>query len=339
MRVDQTEFLLIQELYNKSRNKVRSSELGDWINIIKLTGDASTRKYYRIFTSEESFVVCLDSPLKDGEREYSFLTVQKYFEQNGIRVPKIHDKDSRKGYILEEDLGDLTLLRHLASVESTEKELDYYKKSVDQLLKLHSIPNIDKDLFNLAFDYKKLKDEMDFTFKYFINMFLVQKNIAPEIIQGFNEICQSIAKEKMVITHRDYHSRNIMIKNDELIVIDFQDARMGVPQYDLASLLEDCYYQISDYNKEQLRKYYWDNMDKDLINQKDYAEFNQIYIDVAIQRVFKAIGSFSYIYHTRNDHRYLKYIGSAMENLRILFFKNNKYTKLRTKLFELYYGS
>jgi aminoglycoside/choline kinase family phosphotransferase len=339
MRVDQTEFLLIQELYNKSRKKIKDDQLGDWINISKLTGDASTRKYYRIHTSENSFVVCLDSPLRPEQENYTFLVVQKYFEQHQIRVPKIYDKDTSKGYILEEDLGDITLLRHLSTIDGFETELNLYKKSIDQIVKLHSISSIDSKTFNLSFDYNKLKEEIDFSLKFFINIFLNKKNIPAKISAGFDEICLSIAKEKMVITHRDFHSRNIMIKDEKLILIDFQDARMGAPQYDLASLLEDCYYRVNGENKDKLRRYYWDQMDKDVVGSESFEDFNRVYVDVAIQRVFKAIGSFSYIYHTRNDYRYLKYIGFAMENLRLLLLQSKKYDELRKKLFELYYAS
>jgi hypothetical protein len=123
-----------------------------------------------------------------------------------------------------------------------------------------------------------------------------------------------------------------MIKDNEKIIIDFQDARMGIPQYDLVSLLEDCYYKVNGENKVKLIKYYYENLPESVHGQKDFSHFMELYCDMLVQRVFKALGSFAYIYKTRKDERYLKYIGFGMEKLRTTFLKHKKYDKIRKKL-------
>ena len=143
----------------------------------------------------------------------------------------------------------------------------------------------------------------------------------------------------MVITHRDFHSRNIMVQGDQFIFIDFQDARWGIPQYDLVSLLEDCYYELDDKNRETLKRYYYDNLDPAIHGQKNFQEFLCLYEDMTIQRVFKAVGSFCYIYNWRKDERYLKYIGFAMEKIRKVMMDNPKYIDLKKKLFQHYYAN
>jgi aminoglycoside/choline kinase family phosphotransferase len=343
MKPEQAERFFIEELFNKTQDKniLQSEKLEE---VDKLTGDASTRRYYRIFTDKDSYVVCLDNPFNDNLENHPFMGVQQFLEKNKVRVPQILDHNLSKGYLLEEDLGDTTLLQHLAEIKSSKDEFDIYKIIIDQLLELHRIPAsgvVNKNLFQLQFDYTKYMDETKFTFKYFFNFFnkCQDEQLILELEQLLEPVMKRLASQKMVITHRDFHSRNIMVKKDKFIFIDFQDARWGIPQYDLVSLLEDCYYDISEENRTKLKRYYFDNLDMSIHGQKSYEEFEALYQDMTIQRVFKAVGSFCYIYNWRKDDRYLKYIGFAMEKLRRVMMDNPRYSELKTKLFQNYYAN
>lgn len=130
-----------------------------------------------------------------------------------------------------------------------------------------------------------------------------------------------------------------MVKDGELVVIDFQDARLGIPQYDLASLLEDCYYDLTPQNREALLQLYFEKLPPEAHGQGDFARFKSLYDDMLMQRVFKAVGSFAYIYHFRKDHRYLKYIGFAMEKIKNVLLDREDLAGLKKKLFGLYYAS
>lgn len=341
MKPEVSERLLIESLFNSSVEKLGTSST-NLQNIERLTGDASTRRYYRLFTDKYSFVVCLDNP--SATEKNSFIDVQNFLIKHGIRVPKIHDMNLYKGYILEEDLGDVTLLQNLSQIADLDEEFRVYKNIIDSLLEIHRISaDIIKqeEVLSLKFDNEKLMDEIQFTLKYFLEKFLniTDTEIHNQVFESFKPICLNLAKQKMVFTHRDFHSRNIMVLDDEYIIIDFQDARWGIPQYDLVSMLEDCYYDIDKKNKQKLIKYYYENLASDLHGQGDFENFMSLYNDMAIQRVFKAIGSFSYIYETRKDVRYIKYIGFAMEKLKIIFFEDEKYSTLRQILFKYYYES
>jgi aminoglycoside/choline kinase family phosphotransferase len=194
----------------------------------------------------------------------------------------------------------------------------------------------------LAFDTEKLYQEMEFTKKYFLKMLMgldVQSSSIETLYKKLYDVCFEISNEPRVLVHRDYHSRNLMIKNGEQIVIDFQDARMGTPLYDLVSLLEDCYYQLEAENKDKLIKYYYNTYFKTIDSQKSYEQFIRLYDLMAIQRVYKAIGSFAYIYADRKDIRYLKYIGYAFEKVRNIMFKYDEFVKERKILAGLYYAN
>lgn len=343
MKPEQAERFFIEELFNKTQEKeiLKDHKLEE---VDKLTGDASTRRYYRIFTNRNSYVVCLDNAFDDEAEKHPFMSVQQFLADNKVKVPNILDHNLSRGYSLQEDLGNETLLLRLSTLTSTEEEFKIYKTIVDQLLELHRIPkNLVKNpnLFQLKFDYQKYMDETRFTFKYFMNFF--NKNLDEGLITDleslFSPIMNRLAEQRMVITHRDFHSRNIMVKDDKYIFIDFQDARWGIPQYDLVSLLEDCYYNINEENRAKLKRYYYDNLDPEIHGQKSYEQFLELYDDMLIQRVFKAVGSFCYIYNWRKDDRYLKYIGFAMEKIRRVMMDNPKYSDIKKKLFQHYYAN
>jgi len=158
-------------------------------------------------------------------------------------------------------------------------------------------------------------------------------------VNQFDQICAELASLSRVLCHRDYHSRNIMIKDSDPVIIDFQDARFGIRQYDLVSLLEDCYYELFDENVDKLKKYYWENTKKSGDIQSSFEKFCYYYDLMAIQRTFKAIGSFSYIYHQRKDKRYLKYISHSMEKLKRFLLKYEKFHHLKQQIFEIYYAN
>ncbi len=336
-----TEKILVDSLFQNSISAGRIEAFKNW-EIHRLTGDASSRRYYRVDCEKKQFVVCLQQPLEGGGRD-NFVDMQRILSSENIRVPHIYDVDLERGYLLEEDLGDQTLLNFLSKLRSPREELEAYEKALQELIKIHGIKkeSYPEGCFSsLYFDKEKLMSEVAFTVKQLIEGLFNQalSEEKKKILETtFENICQTLASQKMVVTHRDYHSRNIMIKDSDFVVIDFQDARMGIPQYDLVSLLEDCYYKISRQNKHKLKKTYWDEFLKEKCYQSSFEEFSILYDKMAIQRIFKALGSFAYIYRLRGDIRYLKYIGYAFEKLRDILFRYKEYNELRVVLSEIYY--
>ncbi len=339
MKPERAESLLVENLFLSSRKKKKiPDEKIKFIN--KLSGDASTRRYYRLETNSTSYVVCLDNPSKEENEKYPFYSVHQFLQKNLIRVPHILDLDLSNGYLLEEDLGDQTLLNHLGQTTTLQEEYDIYKKCLDILITLQSKASGYKkyDFSKLAFDNEKYMYEFEFTIDYFIKRQLkakVKKKEKLFLLSSFAKISEELSSYPMVSTHRDFHSRNVMVKDDEYILIDFQDARLGIPQYDLVSLLDDCYYALDPKNKDRLVKYYWENSQID--GQKDFKTFLRLYDLMKIQRVFKAIGSFSYIFHHRRDKRYLRHIGHAMEMLKSTMQKHPDLNELKQLLFKIYY--
>jgi aminoglycoside/choline kinase family phosphotransferase len=307
------------------------------MNLNLLAGDASSRKYYRLTCNNNQYITCIDNT-QDAGINKNFLEKQKYLKEQGIHVPAIiFHLDN---ILVQEDLGDETLLQKLSIIDSLEEEKKIYQDVVDNLVELHNI-KIDsaQDVVTLFFDQEKLMQEIQMTTQYFLRFFLKSSESDIQAVEKyFDEIVSQIVSKKNVFTHRDFHSRNILFKNNQFVMIDFQDARWGIPQYDLASLLHDCYYNLDSENTEYLINYYYTKRKNYLSDYKDYSEFRYFYDLMAIQRVFKAIGSFAYIYQTRGDIRYIKYIGQSMEKLKILLYREN-FIDLRKVLFKNFYAN
>ena len=159
MKPEETERLFIESLFKASGLSIKKPE------VEKLTGDASTRRYFRLTLEEKTYVVCLDDPITNNER-YTFDTVQEIFNNNKIRVPEIHYLKKEKGFIVEEDLGNLTLLESLGQAKNESEILNLYYPVIDELVKIHKIDYEEypeAPFSKLRFDQSKLHDETRIT--------------------------------------------------------------------------------------------------------------------------------------------------------------------------------
>ncbi len=287
--------------------------------VYQLAGDASNRRYYRVMAQNQSWVLMRWEPF-DPEK-YPFLSVLNHFAQHKVRVPEVVAMDSKLGLMLLEDLGDLTLERKFWESQNQESSTVFYKQAIDELIKIHfhasKVPN-DCIAFKVQFDVEKFLWEMKYGQDNLLSgvcKFQFSEKANAELSKVFAQICERLHQEPKFIAHRDYHSRNLMIKYDEMRVIDFQDARMGPIQYDLVSLFRDSYVNLNDEMADLLLEDYLAKA-KDFLPKKfSRTQFDRIYELQTVQRCFKACGSFSSFYHQRQDTRYLKYISHTLRRV------------------------
>jgi aminoglycoside/choline kinase family phosphotransferase len=310
------------------------------LRVRKLAGDASLRRYYRVWEGHESWVLMLTDSFDAAT--YDFLLVRDYLEKSGVPVPGLVAADGATGSILLEDLSDRTMLHRLGELKGNEKEL--FEEALSLLHAFHSktaapagkapVPG-----FKLAFDEEKLMWEVDFALEHLFGSYLKRQIPEKEFAamrESFVDICRRLAAEPRVFTHRDYHSRNIMIPpRGGMVCIDFQDARMGLRAYDLASILRDSYYQLAEDTVYGLVDYYLKLASRE--EKIDRAHFVQMFDLMSIQRNFKAIGSFTSFYGKRNDAMYIRFVGNTFENIRRNLGKFPEYSRLRELLFHYYY--
>ncbi len=321
-------------------------------SVAKLPGDASTRRYFRIESENRRMILMRTDPFPNEGMSLPFLVQQKHLQSSGIDVPQIIDLDPTLGFILLEDLGDITLLRHLQDVVSRELEREIYERVIDSLIDLQvqaspsAHPDSKNPAFSLRFDHEKLMWEMEFMIEHFYQGYLA-RTLAPEDLalmrSQLSQICDHLASISTVFTHRDFHSRNVMVtptsvpNSPRFVMIDFQDGRMGPPQYDLASLLKDSYYQLEEVQIQRLLDYYVTRFEALTGTKMDRDAFMMGFDLMSVQRNLKAIGSFASFLQKRGNPGYLKYIGNTFENVRRTLLKYPQYSKLREVLFHYYY--
>lgn len=309
-------------LQNESYFQFLTSALqSDNIEVFPLAGDASARKYFRVVKEQTSWVLMQWEPFKD-DGNYPFLSVLNHFKKNGVHVPDVIAKAPDLGYVLLEDLGDLTLERKFWENNNQELSYPFYQQAIDELVKIHYACTEDRSpctAFNIMFDTEKLLWELNYAKTHLLEgvcgiKFSDKAKI--DLEKNFVGICETLHHEPKFIAHRDYHSRNTMIKFGKMRVIDFQDARMGPIQYDLVSLLRDSYVNLDDEIAEKLIDYYLQSRMAYNLPKISQENFFDIYELQTIQRCFKACGSFASFFMARQDKRYLKYISKTLQTVR-----------------------
>lgn len=308
--------------------------------VSQLAGDASSRKYYRVVHGDQSYVLMEWEPFQNNV-EYPFLSVLEHFKKFNIGVPNFIAKSPDEGLVLLEDLGDLTLERKFWENQNQDLVLPYYQMALDELIKIHypaSQKKTNCTAFKIQFDEEKFLWELNYAQKYLLEGVCglkLEAHEKNELQDTFTEISKTLHSEKKYISHRDYHSRNLMIKLGGIRVIDFQDARLGPIQYDLVSLLKDSYVNLDTLNSEKLIEYYLNEREKFEDPIKNRKHFDYIYEVQSVQRCFKACGSFASFLVMRNDTRYLKYISDTLMRVKNSIDKLGEFRPL-LKILEKY---
>jgi len=294
------------------------------LECLLLKGDASDRNYYRatylLKTSSNRLRSIVIMQLARLETEPDFNCMQKFLKKMDIPVPDILRFDAERGLLFLMDCGDT----HLADkIKAEPKKIVYwYQKAIEIIVAFHTraTENLTSDCpaKNLFFDEEKLMWEMDFMLEHYVQGILKnalsfdEKNKTREAL---GTLCKALSDQNRVFTHRDYHSRNIMIHNGKLRVIDFQDARMGPCQYDLVSLLKDSYIVIEESVRKELLEYYIERMQRHGREIKR-EQFYQIFDWMSVQRNLKAIGTFAYQSKILGNDRYLQYVEPTLEYIK-----------------------
>jgi aminoglycoside/choline kinase family phosphotransferase len=286
------------------------------LEIAPLSGDASTRRYFRVAQGQKSRVLALYPEAFDGN-ELSFNVVRSLLAGYGVPVPEVVDQDAGRGILVLEDLGDSTLQEVMKDTEPAET-VELYREAVDQLVRMQqaSLRNPQKaSCFHVAFDIEKLSWELHYFSKHFLES-LRGRDLSVEdratLAEGFHHLAEEIASWPRVLCHRDFHSRNLMRHHGQLYWIDFQDARMGPTTYDLASLLRDSYVDLDEEfvsdRLEEFRQRASPEEPKDA--------FRRRFDLTSVQRNLKALGTFGYMATVRENPVYRQYIPRTLQNAR-----------------------
>jgi hypothetical protein len=281
-----------------------------------LSGDASTRRYFRLDDGDSTCVLALHPEPFDAESS-PFVAVRALMAECGLPVPRILEIDGSLGIMTVEDLGDLTLQVALGSLGERERE-ESYREALDQLVVLqressHGVRR--GPCFQVAFDIEKLSWELHYFEKHFLEGHLGRRLSVEDratLAEGFHRLAEEISSWPRVLCHRDFHSRNLMLHRDTLYWIDFQDARMGPVTYDLASLLRDSYVTLP----EELIAQMAEEFRQKAAPGEARDTFGWRFELMSVQRNLKALGTFGFMASVRGNEVYLPYIPGTLASAR-----------------------
>lgn len=261
-----------------------------------LAGDASFRRYFRIRGGERSAMLMHAPP--PNEDPAPFLRAAKWLDGNGLRAPRILAEDAARGLVLLEDFGEVRMREYLDQWPDDEREV--YQAAIDALVELHRMPPGPFLDYSLA-EYQREA-------KLFVDWYCPAQNLyidGPGYAAAWEAVLSSMLPRQRpgVVVLRDYHAENIMLLGSLQTqgLLDFQDALVGHPGYDLVSLLQDARRDVSPELEAAMFDYY-------VSKAAPGPDFAADYARLGAQRNAKIVGIFVRLWKRDGKPRYLDYI-------------------------------
>jgi aminoglycoside/choline kinase family phosphotransferase len=251
----------------------------------------------------------------DAPTELPFVNVHRYLTRLGIRVPRILSYDEPAGMMVLEDLSDETFEKAQAAGDRH----GWYLKAVELLASLRARAERDLDpgclAFTRAFDVELYDWELHHFREWGLEAWSGKQPTAEEraeLDSIFQRIAHQLAAAPRGFTHRDYQSRNLMVKHGELVVIDFQDALLGPRQYDLVALLRDSYVELDRGFVDAMLDAYLVAFEKETKERVDGKAFKRFFELLTVQRKLKDAGRFEYINRVKGNPGFLVSIPASL---------------------------
>ena len=302
--------------------------------VVPLTGDASDRRYFRILLPDAPSIVLSLYAGPFAFRELSFANVARLLAEMPVPVPTVLGHADELGVLALQDLGDVTLQAHLGAATPAQHSA-LYREAVSLIATMQTrgaeLESPDYLPYGIAFDVEKLTWELDFFTRHFIEAYrgvTIPPDSRAALKEEFDDIVRTLASEPRVLCHRDYHSRNLMLHEGRLYIIDFQDARMGPDTYDLVSLLRDSYVDLPDQTVGELIAYFLA-----LKGVRDTEQtFRERFHLMALQRNLKALGTFGYQTTARSNPVYMQYIPRTLRYVSMALERQPQFERLHALL-------
>ncbi len=302
-------------------------------NLKKIKGDASFREFYRKKSKNANSIIILAKKEK-FKNLIIYEAINRILNENKILAPKLFKENYKKNCIEIQDFGDDTIFKILRK-KKVNKFL-YFKKIIDlliriQLIKNKNIKNLKNKIYYIPkYNEKILIDEANVFRKWYAEENL--KNSKKKIFtKKFNKIIKKLVLKLQlkndVFVHRDFHVSNLMLVQDEIGVIDSQDALIGNRAYDLASLIDDVRFKTSKSFKKKVYNYYLKKQ-KNLIKNKFKNDFEIL----SVLRNLKIIGIFTRLSLRDGKKKYIKLIPYTWELINMRIKENEVFIDLKSLL-------
>ncbi len=300
-------------LLRQTRLRVPAFSAGR-IEIEPIEKGGSERRFYRVRCPEEQSLILVKYNLTHEENRH-YVRVAQFLAAHEIHAPAIYFHDADEGLIWIEDLGETDLFSFRG--EPWLVRAAFYRSAIDEIAKLHSLPPP---------AWAKLRGEMPPEFNaalyrweqnYFIEnclgrVFEVEQTKRAQLasLPELNEIAERLGALPRGLVHRDFQSQNIIMRNGQAYLIDFQGMRPGLPQYDVASLLFDPYVCLGANERDEICTYY---LDQRGLKRPGFLEILRL---CAMQRLMQALGAYGFLGLAKGNRHFLAHVPGALRSLR-----------------------
>jgi aminoglycoside/choline kinase family phosphotransferase len=287
------------------------------IKISPIQKGGSDRKFYRIQCSAEQALILVKYNLERQENRH-YVTIANFLSGHRIRVPQIYFHDITEGLIWLEDLGKRDLYSYRG--ESWLVRRAFYESALDQIATLHALPESVclemKQHLPTEFNSELYLWEQNYFFENCLGLyFKIDKAKLAQLaaLPALSSIATHLAMFPRVLVHRDFQSQNIIIRNSQAYLIDFQGMRPGLAEYDLSSLLYDPYVDLSQTERTELVQYYRGRqLENGIAIDGDFALKLRL---CAMQRLMQALGAYGFLGLVKGHNHFLKHIPAALRSL------------------------
>jgi aminoglycoside/choline kinase family phosphotransferase len=257
----------------------------------------------------------------DKKENNTFFYFSQVFAKYKLPVPEILAKSRDKQYYLLQDLGDVSLFHMLEKEGHTDHVKNLFKKSIDKLVRFHweAGKEIDYSLCFAAsaFDRKQILSDLLYFKYYFADLLKIHYN-KPALLEELEEWSRALSSVRpQTFMYRDFQSRNIQVQDDEVYFIDYQGGMMGMPQYDLASLLWQARAQLPNEWKNELVNYYFQALQTlQEIPTFNEMDFRRVYLECVLLRILQTLGAYGFRGLLERKPHFIKSIKPALQQLK-----------------------
>ncbi len=260
----------------------------------KIEGSASDRNNYKVTNKDKSFILTEGKNIEENETFFQFAA---FFSEIGDFTPRVLAINSDKTIYLQENVGEINLLEVLKTNGENSQTQQLFKKTLDQLVQMQvkGKEGIDANwCYDFShFNYITATHDLYYFKNYFLDLLDINYN-KNKLLLDFDLLAKKIdAVNPTYFMHRDFQSRNIMVKDEKVSVIDFQGGMMGVPVYDLISLTWQSRANLSNTFKQELKDYYFNQFNKAIkqpLSDLDYENQYQLCLVIRLLQVLGAYG-------------------------------------------------
>ena len=284
----------------------------DEIKIAPIEKGGSDRKFYRVRCSPEQSIILVKYNLEREENRH-YVEIAQFLETHGIHAPRIYYHDADEGLIWLEDLGERDLFGYRDEPWLVRRA--FYESALDEVRKLHQLPeSVCVEMHQhlpAEFNAELYLWEQNYFFENCLGRYFKTESTRIDQLKTLPTlpaIAEKLAQLPRVLVHRDFQSQNILLRNGQAHLIDFQGMRPGLAHYDLASLLFDPYVDLNQAERDELLEHYCGG--------KPGAEFLEILRLCAMQRLMQALGAYGFLGLVKDHKHFLQYIPKAAQSLR-----------------------